>query len=44
MNSVNLRPTILQEDDEQGTAEAMEDEPEDGSMAVVLHEVTANDI
>ena len=43
MNSVKLRLTILQEDDEQGTAEAMEDEPEEGSMAVVLHEVTVVD-
>ena len=34
---------MLQEDDEQ-TAEAMEDEPEEGSMAVVLHEVTTGDI
>ena len=34
----------MQEDDE--TAEAMEDEPEEGSMAVVLHEVrdTTGDI
>ena len=38
MNEVSLRlKIILQEDDE--TAEAMEDEPEEGSMAVVLHEV-----